>query len=746
MNDHEALYWHWMREGWKYRSQRNPNLARFRDDYAQRVKYESELIVEKDFVSYFLVLSDAVRWCKSNGVAVGPARGSAAASLCLYLLRVTEIDPIQFPTMLFERFIDKNRMDLPDVDLDFDDERRPQLRAYLEKKYGRDNIGSIGTFTKYRGKNSLADVARVYGIPEYEVKKIKDFMVVRSSGDSRVEESLRDTVAMFPQAQEVMNRFPDLEKAYMLEGNYRGMSVHAAGLIISNDPITNICAMYTRETGNGVHKTTRRVLSVDKYDAEHLNLLKMDFLGLSTMGMIRHAIDEIGMDLEDLYALPLDDPNVIDIFASGDLTGIFQFGAGTTRIVTQLVKPVNFMELSDINALSRPGPLQSGQTQDYVGVKEGKKPELVHPVFDEIVSSTKHQVVYQEQVLRIVREVGDFPWTHAAIIRKAISQKWGEATFNTHEGAFIDGAARVHGIDEKTARYIWRKLVTSASYSFNIAHSISYSVIAYWTAWIKAYHPKAFYMGVLAKFPGDTYLLLRDAIKHGIKVVNPHPNNSSLSWRVEGNTLRAGFLQIHGIAERMAEKVLNERDANGPFRGWGDLIRVSGIGPVKVSQVEEQMASEDPFGIYSIDKIIGTVRKDLLNGELPGLPMPTHMGAEIPTGWDDRVERVIYLGVPVALDPRDTVEDERMASGRDYEEIRRGMRRPDLTKRMVIHCQDDSDKLVFVRINRFVYPAFEKAVFGMRLNKDAVLIAGERRSGFGTSLYAKRMWVITPDD
>lgn len=745
------LIWEWLRRGWKYRAKHNPGLQKYKAEYLARIKREMELIESKDFVDYFLMLSDAVRWCKNRGIPVGPARGSAAASLVCYILRITEVDPIQFPNMLFERFIDVNRNDLPDVDLDFDDERRDELREHLSGQYGADNVGNIGTFTRYRGKNALVDVARVNAIPDYKIKVVKDLLVERSGGDSRFDASLEDTIAMFPQAKAVFDEFPELYDALRLEGNIRGMSVHAAGLVISNTRLTDTVALYERTTGTGKNTKTRKVLSVDKYDAEYLGLMKADFLGLSTMGMIRYAINHIGMSLEEMYNVPLDDEEVIARFRANDVTGIFQFGGGATRIVNGDVAPDSFMELADINALSRPGPLQSGQTQAYIDIKHGRrKLESIHPLYDEIVADTKGQVIYQEQVLRIVREIGDFPWTHASIIRKAISQKWGEAAMNVHEERFIEGAAKKHGIDKELAQYMWRRLVTSASYSFNIAHCVSYSLLGYWTMWLKVHYPQAFYAATLAKYPDERFFLLRDAIKHDVHVLPPDPNKSGIDWAIDGDYIRAGFAQVEGIAEAIATVIIADRDANGPFDGWGDLLRVKGIGPAKLEKIKSTAGSDDPFGIYAIDRKLAKVREAIESGELP-LPTPTHDANDLTTETNtgNGARTVVFIGIPIKRDPRDVIEDERMSSGEDYETIRARLDQPDLNKRMTLHCIDGTDRVVYARFNRFHFPKFEKGLWALNLNSDVVVLRGLRRQGqgfTGTSIYVRDIWVIDPDD
>jgi DNA polymerase-3 subunit alpha len=311
----------WLQEGWAYRGiPQRRNVG----DYVRKLKYEINIIEQKDFVDYFLVVSDIVKFAKDSGIPVGPARGSAAASLVCYLLRITEVDPLAFPSLMFERFIDLTRMDLPDIDLDFDSSRRREIWDYAEAKYGPERVGNIGSFVKYKAKVSLDDVARVYRIPQGEVETVKELLIERSSGDLRPSDTIEDTFEQHERAREVVERHPDLAKATLLEGQVKTMGIHAAGLVVANGPLTDVCAVYTRELHKGKGDFVS-VISPDKYDADHLNILKIDVLGLSTMTMIRLALDMIGMNLEDLYAIPLDDQAVIAGFQANDVVGVFQF-------------------------------------------------------------------------------------------------------------------------------------------------------------------------------------------------------------------------------------------------------------------------------------------------------------------------------------------------------------------------------------------------------------------------------------
>lgn len=749
----KELIWDWLRQGWRHRARANKSMVRNRAEYMQRLNYEMDLIEQKGFLDYFLMMSDAVRWCKDRGIAVGPARGSAAASLACYLLRITEIDPVPIPTMLFERFIDLNRSDLPDIDLDFDDERRHELVTHMTELYGADHVGNIGTFTKYKGKNSLDDVARAHQIPAWEISAVKDLVVERSGGDSRADASLEDTVSMFPTAQEVFKKHPALEYAYRLEGNYRGFSVHASGLVVSNDPLTDNVAYYSKKDAKSGNM--RQVLSVDKYDSEYLGLMKADFLGLTNMGMIGRALDLIGMDLDDMYVVANptlnEDPEVIDAFRRNDVNGIFQFGGEATRIVNGDVRPDNFLELCDINALSRPGPLHSGSTADYINIKHGRMdPIHIHPVVDEIAKHTKYCIIYQEQILKLVREVGGFDWTHAQEIRKIISQKHGEAAFNMREEMFHEGAERLHGMDRETSKMIWRRLATAGTYAFNAAHCVSYSMLAYWTMWLKIKHPDAFYAASLAKTGTSKdaktkrYYLLRDAMKRGLEFLPPDLNRSGDTWSITGDgQILGGLSQVPGLGPKMVDTVIEDRTTNGDFDDWSDLTRIKGIGPKSVEKIKEFADSEDPYEIHHVDKTLSKIRRMITAGDLGPIPTPTHRAVDIPT--DAKNLKVVYIGIPNMRNPQDVVEDERARTGQSYDEIISTMDRPDLVKKMAMQCYDDSDKTVYLRFSRYKFPKFEKGLWSIDLDHDVVVIVGKKRGGFGTSIHVERMWVIDPD-
>jgi DNA polymerase-3 subunit alpha len=734
----------WLNFGWQFRVKRTRNLdlKRNKAEYVKRVEAELELIIGKGFVDYFLVTSDIVRWAKDQKIPVGPARGSAAASVVCYLLRITEVDPVQHPNMLFERFIDPTREELPDIDLDFDDERRHEVFAYAASKYGSDCVGHIGNFTRYRGKNSLDDVARVYQIPKWEVEIVKGLIIERSGGDSRISDSLEDTFATFAKAQDVLDRHPNLANAVRLEGNYRGMGVHAAGLVISNSPINNFCATYTREVAG---KATS-VVAYDKKDAAYLGFLKQDILGLATMGMIGHALRIIDMDLEDLYRVPITDKATLSAFKRNDVVGIFQFEGRATRLVCRDVEPDHFQHLADINALSRPGPLFSGMAADYVEVKHGRKTiQHYHPIVDEYASWTYGQIVYQEQVLRIIRDLGGFPMTKIHAIRQIISQKLGEAQFDEMYAEFEENACTVHGCTPAQAKRIWRFMATSATYSFNIAHCISYSLLAFWQMWLKVHHPAAFYAAQLRKTPDDVRRnrLLKDADRHGIEVVSPDIIESDITWtKLNDSTVCAGFLQIPGIGPKTAKAIVDylEETVWQTDPDWDDLLNVPRIGPATLDKIKCFALDPDPFGLDYIRSIMTELRSNLKPGNKYYLPTPTHTSDTLPR---EGQHEVIWCGIPKIREYKDLIEDERARSGDDVDEILARTRDPHLLKSCVLKCYDDGDEEVYLRFNRWCFPDFATRIESLRLGgADAIIVKGIKREGFGVNIQVRELWAV----
>lgn len=733
----------WLKEGWRYRGcDRLPPGERQR--YKERLAYEMDIIEQKDYCDYFLIVSDIVKFAKNAQIAVGPARGSAAASLVCWLLRITEVNPLIFPGLVFERFIDLTREDLPDIDLDFDSERRHEIRDYASGKYGADCVGNIGTFTFYKSKLALDDVARVHKIPKFEVETVKDLMLERSSGDLRASDTIEDTIEQFEQAQEVVERYPDLMKAIELEGNVKGMGIHAAGLIISNGPLTDVCSVYTRK----VKEEYVQVVSLDKYDSERQGMIKIDILGLSTMTMVAECMRLLDMTTEDLYAIPLDDPVVIAGFKANDVVAIFQFDGRAMRSVNAELQPDDFKEVCDVNALARPGPLHNNASASYIDIKKGRKePERLHPIYDEIAGQTNFQIVYQEQILRIVREIGNFDWTHAAYIRKIISKKLGEQEFNRQWERFYAGAQE-NGISEEVARRIWGLCITSGSYAFNAAHCVSYGMLAWWTMWFKQHHPLEFYAAALSKMPEKKQLeILRDAAKHGLDVKPPDPAHSLEQWSIHDGGILAGLAQVTGIGSTMARKIIEYRQEHHALDGqdsrlveWNDLTAIRGVGPKTVQRITEFVEKDDPFDIHYLHRRIVTVKAQLRSMRIP---YPTHTSLQVPYSRGNDVE-VVWLGVLLHRNLRDLFESNFARTGTALDPA--DVKDPDL-REWVIGVGADEDELVTITWDRWKYPRFKKAIWGIKTNHDIIVVRGVKR-GFQArrAIYVKDLWVIDPDN
>jgi DNA polymerase-3 subunit alpha len=744
------LFMQWLREGWRYRG-----LHRLRGEerkrYLDRLKYEAKLITSKEFTDYFLVISEMVKWSKQRGIPVGPARGSAAASLVCWLLRITEVNPMLFPNLIFERFIDVNRHDLPDVDLDFDDELRYLVREHLVDMYGAERVGNIGTFTMYRGKNSLEDAAKVFNVPLSAVEEVKGGLLERSSGDLRYGQTIEDSRALFPKVEAVFQKYPKLSYAQRLEGNVKGFSVHAAGLVVANGKLTENLAVYKRITPKG--EVVGEVLSIDKYDAEYLNVLKIDALGLTTMGLIRLALNEIGMTLEELYAVPLDDEKVFDGFRRNEVIGVFQFDGRAMRSVNREVKPDTFAEICDINALARPGPLHSGAAAEYIMAKHKRKVvEKLHPIVSDITAHTNGQIVYQEQILRVVRELGGFTWEEAALVRKLISKKQGEQAFNRLQGKFLEGC-KGRGVREAVAGKVWKQLVTAGAYAFNAAHCVSYGMLAYWCMWLKQNHPLAFYSASLQKFSGPSHKekaldILKECAAKEIRVLPPDPEKSAAQWSIRDGALLAGLVQVPGIGATTAKAMLEWREEeiadarlDPEDMGWEDYLAVKGVGPGTIQKVLEFCAKDDPFGVYTLSRQLAGVRRWLsAKGDRYGLPYPSSRSEDVP--YEAIRGEHTWVGKVVHRNLKDIFELHRSRTGEELDPKK--VRDPKYVNYVVITGEDETGPLV-ITVHRYdgLYDKYKEDIWDMDPATDLLLVRGYKRSEYRRAIYAKELYVLT---
>lgn len=728
------------------------DYAARKDEYVARLKHELNTIIPKDFSDYFLINEQIIGWAKDNGIVVGPGRGSAASSLVCYVLRITEINPMFYPQMVFERFLDPGRTDDPDVDTDYEDARRHEVFEYARSIYGHDHVGNIGNFSRYRGKTAIKAVAKALRIPPYEIAGYADLIADTPHGDPREFNTAEDAAAAFPDAQKVIDKYPELKVAWDMEGDMRTLGIHAAGMVISNIPISDTCAIYKTTKTNG---DEAEVVAFDKRDAAYLNMLKLDCLGLKTMTIVADVIAmSDDLTLEGLYAMPFDDEKVLKAFAEDDLTGIFQFEGRATRTIVKDIfsgRPdatPTFMTLADINALSRPGSLISGMTARYTAVERGKRKTKIHPVVDGILDETNGCLVYQEQVMKIGAVFGGFDGAETSKLRKIIGAKQAGGAFEEFWIKFRDGAAELHGAGEAVAREVWDYMAASASYLFNISHSISYAAVAYWTMYLKVYYPCEFFAASLrnaakkgkTKGKADPQLvLLQDAVGHGLTVSPPHPATAKVSW--EPNATRTGviggFTQIPGVGAKVAERLI---EAQTEGCTWRDLVRdTPGFGDKAAERAEAFQTSDDPFGIHLTNSALTTVVNAIHNGEAP-LEIPNATSASIPS---QDGEMVTYVGRVVAVKIIDVIGEIRTRQNKTTEEVLLDLEDPELATKAKIICADTGGAEVHVNVSRYIYPVVSSEI--AELDEKAIWVVhttGKANNNFGPAVQAGSLTAI----
>lgn len=514
------------------------------DTYEARLQHELKLIKEKDYESYFLVVSDMVRFAKEH-MLVGPSRGSAAGSLVCYLSRITEIDPIP-AGLFFERFIDVSRSDLPDIDLDFPDDKRQLVFDYMAQKYGAKNTAKIGTILEFKPRSALGTVCKALNIPFAATAAVKVAMIERSSADSRASNCLEDTFKDTEPGRKFAAAYPQAIKAALLEGHASHTGTHAAGLIVCNAEITD----YATVDANGI-------AHVQKDVAEKIGLLKIDVLGLRTLGIL----EDSGVPI-DWYNLKFNDPAVYDVFNAGRLCGIFQFEGSALRTISRRVKFESLREIDAVTALARPGPFAGGVTEEYLKRMAGKEYTPIHPLVERHMAASYGLPIYQEQTLAIVREIGKFDWKDTTSIRKAMSKRMGKEFFDKFWELFKAGAMQ-QGIAEKEARATWELINAMGAWQMNQSHTFSYAVISYWTAFLKAHYPLEFAAANLrsAKDEESAVQLLREMVKEGIEYKPFDLELSEENWSVKNGKLIGGFLNLHGFGAVKAKKFVELRNA-----------------------------------------------------------------------------------------------------------------------------------------------------------------------------------------
>jgi len=527
------------------------------DAYRSRLDEELGVIKDKNFASYFLVVADMINWAKENNIKVGPGRGSAAGSLVCYSLGITDVDPIKYD-LLFFRFINPERNDFPDIDTDFEDRRRKEVKDYLKKKFK--HVASISTFTYFKDKGVVRDSARVFMIPLQEVNRaLKSVDTFEDFIDS-------------PNTKEFRTRYPEVVwLAERLRGRIRSVGVHAAGVVVAKDDIRKFAPVESRADASDSVSGRIPVVAYDMDTVADIGLIKLDALGLKTLSVISDTLDSIkkrtGKDI-NLSELTLDDPNVYKMLSDGYTKGVFQ--AEATPYTNLLIKMGvdKFEDLAASNALVRPGAMNTVGAA-YINRKHGREAvDFTHKIIKPFTENTYGVIIYQEQVMQACVHLGGMSWSEADKVRKIIGKKKDAKEFDQFKDKFISGASK--HISEKKAESLWHDFEAHAGYSFNRSHAVAYSMLSYYTAWLKTYYPLEFMFSILKnendKDARTEYLI--EAKRLGLSIKLPHINESNVYFSLQGESIRFGLAEVKFISDSIANKIIEKR----PYKNYNDFI------------------------------------------------------------------------------------------------------------------------------------------------------------------------------
>jgi DNA polymerase-3 subunit alpha len=545
----------------------------------ERLDHELAVIKRMGFASYFLIVWDFVRYARERGIPAS-ARGSACGALVSYVLHLSNVCPIKYD-LLFERFLDPNRSEAPDIDIDLCQDRRYEVIEYVRKKYGDANVAQIGTFGTMKAKAAIKDVGRVLNIPLARVEQINKLI------PTRLNITLDEAVKEEPALRAMIDQDPEVEKLFRfarrLEGSVRNASTHAAGVVIADQPLESLVPLQVIRRGD---KDEVACTQWDMGDVEKAGLLKVDFLGLRNLTTLEAAVRFINERHPeapiDLDRLPLDDRKTFELLQRGETKGVFQLESAGIRDLLVKMKPDRFADIIATNALYRPGPLNGGMVDEYVDVKNGRKQaSYIHPVLKEVLEETYGVMVYQEQVMRILNRLGGIELSRAYATIKAISKKKSDVIAESR-GQFLAGAVE-RGLERDRAARIFDLIVHFGGYGFNKSHSTAYALVAYQTAYLKAHYPTEYMAAVLtSEMDGaerDKFFVehIEDCRRMGIEVLAPNVNEGNVSFRVgDEGKIHFGLGAIKGVGAKAVEAIVKARDPGGPFRSLDDFFeRVS---------------------------------------------------------------------------------------------------------------------------------------------------------------------------
>jgi DNA polymerase III subunit alpha len=556
--------------------------ARVTDEHRSRLKYELDVMIKMGFPGYFLVVADLVTHAKKVGIRVGPGRGSAAGSLVAYALGITGLDPLEHG-LLFERFLNPERISMPDIDLDFDERRRSEMIRYATTKYGEDRVAQIITYGTIKSKQAIKDSTRVLGYPyaigEKLTKALPPSVMGKDISLAGVFDPSDDRYSEAGEFRTLYESDPDsktvVDTAMGLEGLKRQWGVHAAGVILSREPLLDVIPIHRREADGSI------ITQFDMGACEATGLLKMDFLGLRNLSVLDDALLNIkankGVDvvLEDLT---LDDKKTFELLSRGDTLGVFQLDGGPMRALLRSMSPDSFQDISAVIALYRPGPMGENAHNNYADRKNKRKPvEPIHAelseVLDEILGDTYGLIVYQEQVMAIAQKVAGFSLGRADLLRKAMGKKNKEIL--DKEYVPFEAGMKANGFGNAAIKRLWDVLIPFSDYAFNRAHSAGYGVVSYWTAYLKANYPTEYMAALLTSVRDDkdkSALYLSECRRMGIQVLPPDVNESDAEYTPRGTDIRFGLAAIRNVGEGVVASIKSGRDAKGRYQSFGDFL------------------------------------------------------------------------------------------------------------------------------------------------------------------------------
>lgn len=553
--------------------------ANLSDDVRERIDFELNTIKTMGFPGYFLIVQDFLSAAREMGVAVGPGRGSAAGSVVAYCIRITDIDPIRYD-LLFERFLNPDRISMPDIDIDFDDDGRELVLKWVVDKYGKNRVAQIVTYGTMAAKGAIKDVARVQKLPLAESNRLTKLVPERPG--ITLDQAFQEVKEL---EQEKQSKNPliieTLKYAKELEGSVRQVGIHACGIIIGKEDLTNYIPISTSKESE---------LLVTQYDGKHIEsvgMLKMDFLGLKTLSIIKDAVENISLSKKiqlDISEISLDDPATYELYSKGETTGLFQFESPGMKKYLKELKPNRFEDLIAMNALYRPGPME--YIPDFIRRKHGQEPIVYDlPEMEEYLKDTYGITVYQEQVMLLARKLGGFTRGEADSLRKAMGKKI-ESMMNQLKEKFVEGCQK-NGHDLKVVEKIWNDWAAFAKYAFNKSHSTCYSYVSYQTAFLKAHYPAEFMAAVLSRNTTDIKKIttfMDECKRMGLRVLLPDVNESRIKFTVNSKgDIRFGLGAIKGVGESAAQEIIKQRELDGPYKDVFDFF-----GRVNLQQVNKR--------------------------------------------------------------------------------------------------------------------------------------------------------------